>query len=66
MIEDIDELDDFAENDGFLSFADMIAFFQTAYPPNKNREWSFEGKLITFGNIRVESERYPKKWTLPN
>jgi len=54
-------LDDFAENDGFLSFADMIAFFQTAYPPNKNREWSFEGKLITFGNIRVESERYLKK-----
>lgn len=56
-----DVLDSFAESDGFFSFAEMIHFFQAAYPPKKNREWSFEGKLITFGNIRVESERYPKK-----
>lgn len=55
------DLNELAKSDGFPSFAEMISFFQTTYPPKKNREWSFEGKLITFGNIRVEIDRYPKK-----
>ena len=51
----------YAVKDGFASFEDMISFFKANYPPKKNELWKFNGKLITFGNIRVESERYLKK-----
>lgn len=65
-----EDLDLIAKNDGFPSFADMITFFQTAYPPKKNEAWKFNGKLITFGNVRVETERYNNKkcliYTYPN
>lgn len=56
---DLYYMDRFAKSDGFTSFADMITFFQSEYPPKKNKQWVFGGKLITFGNIYIE-ERFNK------